>query len=145
MSDRENDKDNSSSRLTGTTLKVYRLLYKEARPLGLSEIQNRAGLSSASVAHYHMAKLMNQGLAYEKDGGYGVDKTLFENMIRIRRSLVPFQTTFAIFFGTTLVGLLFLVRPATISSLYIIALVINLVAFGIFLYQTFDTLRKWKV
>jgi hypothetical protein len=139
------EKDSLSSRMTGTTLKVYRLLYKEGRPLGVNEIQKMAGLSSPSVAHYHLAKLVSQGLVLEKDGGYVVDKTLFENMIRIRRSLIPLQTTFAIFFATTLAGLLFIVRPATLSSLYIFALVINLVALGIFLFQTYDTLRKWRI
>lgn len=55
-------KDAFPSRLTGTTLKVYRLLYKEGKPLGLFEVQKMVGLSSPSVARYHLDKLLNQGL-----------------------------------------------------------------------------------
>ncbi|MDG6999818.1 MAG: winged helix-turn-helix domain-containing protein [Nitrososphaerota archaeon] len=133
------------SPLSGTTLKIYRILYTEGRPIGLNDIQKKASLSSASVAHYHVSKLINQGLVIEKDGRYFVEKAVFENMIRIRRSLVPLQTTLAIFFATTLFGLLFLVKPHGLSSLFVLALIVNVVALGIFLYQTFDTLRKWKI
>ena len=134
-----------NARLGGTTLKIYRILYAEGRPIGLNDIQKKAALSSPSVAHYHVSKLLNQGLVIEKDGGYYAEKPIFENMIRIRRSLVPLETTFAIFFATTLFGLLFLVRPPSLSPLFLLALIVNVAALGIFLYQTFDTLRKWKV
>ena len=138
------DRDVSPSRLTGTTLKVYRLLYREGKPLGLFEVQKKAALSSPSVARYHLDKLLNQGLVSEKDGGFVVERTIFENMIRIRRSLIPLQTTFVIFFGTTLAGLFFIFRPATISSLFVAAVAINLAAIGIFLYQTFETIIQWR-
>ncbi|MHB8566610.1 MAG: hypothetical protein ACYC7D_07850 [Nitrososphaerales archaeon] len=136
--------DSNPSRSTGTTLKVYRLLYREGKPLGLFEVQKKASLSSPSVARYHLDKLLNQGLVSEKDGGFVVERTVFENMIRIRRSLIPLQTTFVIFFGTTLVGLFLIFRPATISSLFVAAVAINLAALGIFLYQTFDTITQWR-
>lgn len=113
--------------------------------MSLNDIQKKASLSSPSVAHYHVTKLINQGLVTEKDGGYYAEKTIFENMLRIRRSLIPLQTTFAIFFGTTLFGLLFLVRPIDLSPLFVLALIVNITALGIFLYQTLDTLRKWRV
>lgn len=138
-------KDAPASRLSGTTLKVYRLLYKEGKPLGLFEVQKKASLSSPSVARYHLDKLLNQGLVTEKDGGFVVERTVFENMIRIKRSLIPLQTTFLIFFGTTLVGLFLVFRPAVISSLFVAAVAINLAAIGIFLFQTVDTLRKWRM
>lgn len=138
-------KDAFPSRLTGTTLKVYRLLYKEGKPLGLFEVQKMVGLSSPSVARYHLDKLLNQGLVLEKDGGFVVERAVFENMIRIRRSLIPLQTTFVFFFGTTLAGLFFIFRPATISSLFVAAVAINVAAIGIFLYQTIDTIMQWRV
>lgn len=113
--------------------------------MSIREIQRKANLSSTSVAHYHVSKLLDHGLISEKDEGYLVEKVLFENMLRIRRSFVPLQLTFAIFFGTTLGALVFLLRPPTLSTLYLLALIINVAAFGIFVYQTYDTLRKWKV
>ncbi|HZW56501.1 MAG TPA: hypothetical protein VFF30_09455 [Nitrososphaerales archaeon] len=140
-----NEKHPSALRLGGTTLKVYRILYAEGKPLGLNEIQKRARLSSPSVAHYHLSKLINQGLVSEKEDGYVAERAIFENTIRIRRSLVPLQTTFALFFGTTLVGLLLFVRPTSLSSLYALALIVNVAALAIFVYQTYDALKKWRV
>jgi DNA-binding Lrp family transcriptional regulator len=131
--------------LSGTTLKIYRIIYAEGKPLGLNDIRDKAGLSSPSVAHYHVSKLLNQGLISEREGGYVAERAVFENMIRIRRSLVLLHMAFAIFFGTTLVGFVFLVRPSALSSLYVLALVVNVVAFGVFLYETYATLRKWKL
>ncbi len=131
--------------LRGTTLRVYRFMYREGRTLGVYEVQRGLGLASPSVAHYHIRKLVEAELVQEREGGYLVDKVLFENMIRIRRSLIPLQTTFAMFFGTTLVGLLTVLRPGSLSAIYAFALIINCVALGIFVYQTFDTLRRSRI
>jgi|SRR5579862_296235 len=130
--------------LRGTTLRIYRFMYKEGRPLGLHEIQRALGLSSASIPQYHINKLIAAGLVKEVEGGggYFVDRLVFENMIRIRRSLIPFQTTYTIFFSTTLVILLTLLRPKVISSLFLFAVSINLAAILIFASQAFRTLRR---
>ncbi len=132
--------------LSGTTLHVYRLLYKEGRSLGVNEVKKKAGLSSASLAYYHLNKLVEEGLAKQQQGGYLVDKLVFESMIRIRRSLIPFQAAFAAFFATMIVGLLILLRPHFSSSyvIFIFALVTNCVALGIFSYQTIATLREYR-
>ena len=132
--------------LTGTTLRIYRLLYTAGKPLGVSEIQRAAGLSSHSVAYYHVSKLLSQGLISERDGGYVVVKQIFENMIRVKRALIPMQTTFAVFFGTTFLGLILILflGGATYETLYLFALITNVSAFGIFIYQTVDTLKKFR-
>jgi len=130
--------------LTGTTLKVYRLLYKEGKPLGVHEIQREIGLGSASVAHFHLTKLVENGLVQQKDGGYVVDKIMFENMLRIRRSLIPVQTTFAIFFATTLACLLTILRPVDLSSGYVFGVIVNCIAVGIFSYQSIFSLRSGR-
>ena len=72
--------------LRGTTLRIYRFMYREGRPLGLHEIQRALGLSSASIPQYHINKLIKAGLVKEDEGGSGyyVDRLVFENMIRIR-------------------------------------------------------------
>jgi predicted DNA-binding transcriptional regulator len=130
--------------LRGTTLKIYRFMYKEGRPLGLHEIQRALGLSSASIPQYHINKLIAAGLVKVHEGGRGyyVDRLIFENMIRIRRSLIPFQTTYTIFFCTTLVILLTILRPQIITSLFLFALAINLAAIFIFASQAFRTFGK---
>ena len=111
--------------------------------MSLSDIQKKAKLSSSSLASYHVSKLLDQGLILEKDEGYLANSLLFESMIRIRRSVVPLHTTFSIFFATTLGGLLFL-HPQALTSTYLLAISVNLVALAISLYQMLDTLGKWK-
>src|SRR5579871_6905884 len=107
--------DGDDNVLRGTTLRIYRFMYREGRPLGLHEIQRALGLSSASIPQYHINKLIKAGLVKEEanGGGYYVDRLVFENMIRIRRSLIPFQTTYTIFFCTTREILLIALRPET--------------------------------
>jgi hypothetical protein len=130
--------------LRGTTLRIYRFMYKEGRPMGLHEIQRALGLSSASIPQYHINKLISAGLVKEQESGgrYLVDRLVFENMIRIRRSLIPFQTTYTIFFCTTLVILLTLLRPGVLTSLFLFAVSINMAAIMIFASQAYRTLRK---
>jgi len=130
--------------LRGTTLRIYRFMYREGRPMGLHEIQRALGLSSASIPQYHINKLIKAGLVKEQEGGggYFVDRLVFENMIRIRRSLIPFQTTYTIFFCTTLVILLTVLRPHVLTSLFLFAFSINLAAILIFASQAYRTLRR---
>ncbi len=139
----ERDSPKDEDVLKGTTLRIYRFMYKEGRPMGLHEIQRGLKLSSASIPQYHINKLIVAGLVKEQEGGgYYVDRLVFENMIRIRRSLIPFQTTYTIFFTTTLVILLTILRPAVLTSLYLFSIVINLAAIVIFASQAYRTLAK---
>ena len=128
--------------LNSTTLRVYRFLYKQGKPVGVHEIQKGLSLSSPSLAHYHIQKLLEQGLVREEDGGYVVDKIVFENMIRVRRSVIPFQTTYLTLFLSTLVIMLTILRPAEISGVYLFALLVNALALGIFAYETLKSLRQ---
>ena len=133
----------SSSTLNGTTLRVYRYLYRQAgKPAGIHDVQSGLGLSSPSVAHYHIRKLVEEGLAREDAGGYVVDKHLFENMIRIRKSVIPFQTTYLALFLSSLFILLTLFRTSVISGEYIFALFVNVLAVGVFSWETMKSLRQ---
>ena len=98
----------------------------------MHEVQNGLSLSSPSLAHYHIRKLVEEGLAREEAGGYIVDKIMFENMIRIRRSVIPFQTTYLTLFIATLFIMLVFFRPAALSGVYIFALLVNVLAIIIF-------------
>jgi len=133
----------SNSTLNGTTLRVYRYLFKQAgKPIGVHDVQSGLGLSSPSVAHYHIRKLVDEGLAREDARGYVVDKHLFENMIRIRKSIIPFQTTYLALFLSSLFLLLTLFRAQTISGGYVFALFVDLFAVGIFSWETIKSLRQ---
>lgn len=85
---------------------------------------------------------MEQSLVREEAGGYVVDKIVFENMIRVRRSVIPFQTTYLTLFISTLIIMLTILRPSEISGFYLFALVVNVLALGIFMYETLKSLRQ---
>jgi hypothetical protein len=119
-------------------------MYREARPIGVNELQRLANLSSPSVAYYHLRKLVNFGLAREEEEGYVVDRIVFENMIRIGSSLIPIQAAFATFFVIILASLVTVFRPQYVTSDYAIALIASSSAFSIFLVQTVLAARNAK-
>lgn len=82
MSGREDSKTEESasyesSSLKGTTLRVYRHLFKAGKPVSVGDIRRGLDLSSVSVAQYHVKKLLELGLIREEQGGYVVDKVVF--------------------------------------------------------------------
>jgi hypothetical protein len=117
-------------------------MYRKGGPLGVHEVQRGVGLQSASAAHYHIRKLVEARLVQEMDEGYVVDRLIFENMLRIGRSLIPVQATFAAFFAATLFFLLTTFRPAEFSSTYVFSLFINSASLAVFLYQTIIAFRR---
>ncbi len=124
-------------------MRVYRYLYKQGgKPVGVHEVQSGLALSSPSLAHYHIRKLVEQGLAREEAGGYVVHKVIFENMIRIRRSVIPFQTTYLALFISTFAIMLTVFRSHALSGIYLFALLVNAMAIGIFLYETVRSLSQ---
>lgn len=127
--------------LAGTTLKVYRFIFRQGRPVGVRDIQRGLGLSSPSVALYHIRKLVDAGLVREDSEGYVVDKIMFENMIRVRRMIIPFQATYASFFATTLIVYLTLLRPENFTSTYVFGLTVN---FAAILFSLYECLRAFK-
>ena len=126
--------------LKGTTLRVYRCLYRTGAPMGMHDIQGALNLSSPSVAEYHIKKLVRAGLAKAEGNGYTVDRMVFENVIRIRRTVIPLQTTFVAFFVSALVVLLTILRPASITSTYVFSLIVCIVAIAILTYEALKTL-----
>jgi len=128
--------------LSGTTYRVYKFIFKAAKPVGVYDIQRGLDLSSPSVAQYHTKKLLQMGLIREEPEGYVVDKNLFENVVRIRRMAIPVQVAYVGFFAILLDALLTLLRPQIITSTYFVALVSSLVALLIFVQQTIHTLRR---
>ena len=125
--------------LKGTTLRVYRYIYRAGAPVGIHDVQRALKLSSPSVAEYHIKKLLGAGLVQQKDGGYSVDRVIFENVIRIRRTLIPLQTTYLAFFLSTLGILVLFFRPASVTSLFFFALVVNLGGVLITAYEAVKT------
>jgi DNA-binding transcriptional ArsR family regulator len=129
--------------LTGTTLKVYRYLYKAGRPQTMHDVQRGLNLSSISVAQYHVKKLLEAGLVKQEEDGYVVDRIVFENTIRIRRSLIPFKVAYSVFFATMIGFLLIFLRPSNnFTDLFTYSLVVSVAALALFLYEAFRDSRK---
>jgi DNA-binding transcriptional ArsR family regulator len=130
--------------LSGTTLRVYRYLYRQGKPVGVHDVQKGVGLQTPSTAHYHLRKLVDSGLVKEREGGYVVDRVYFESMIRVGRSLIPIQVTFAAFFATTLAFLLTTLRPSQPYAVWVLALAIDSVSLAVFVLQASITYRRTR-
>lgn len=138
LSDNDSNSRKTTEDLGKTTLKVYRYLYRNGKPLGIRDIQRGLGLSSSSVAEYHVRKLLSMSLVKEEsESRFLVDRLVFENMIRIRNTLIPIQVGFSVFFGTALLVLLFLFRPSVLSGQYIFSVIMIALACSLFAYQAF--------
>lgn len=136
----------SNNDLNGTTLRVYRYLFRQAgKPVGVHEVQSGLGLSSPSVAHYHIRKLVEEGLVRESSEGYIVDRLFFENMVRVRKSIVPFQTAYLVIFLVLFSLLLTLFKEQTFAGTYALAVLINALAVSIFTFETFRSLRMKNI
>jgi hypothetical protein len=117
--------------LKGTTLSIFRFIFREGKPVGPREIQRDLGLSSVSVATYHLGKLLEWGFIRETEHGYVVDRRMFENVIRIRRLLIPLQVSYVAFFGMALIMLLTLLRPPVAYASYYFSIAVLLIALGL--------------
>lgn len=133
---------NEEEDLSGTTLRIYRFLFKQGKPVGVHEVQRGVGLQAASTAHYHLRKLVELGMVTETPAGYVVDRVLFEGMIRVGGFAVPVQATFAAFFATILFFLLTVLRPEQVYSVWALALVMACVALAVFTMQAFIAHRR---
>jgi hypothetical protein len=136
--------NNSHSRdaLRGTTLTVYRLVYRRG-PLRLSDVQRLLEMKSSSIAEYHLNKLVRLQLIHEGFEGYSADSAVFENMLRIRRTVIPLWVTFSAFLATSLILLLTLLRPSPANVPdYLFSLLTISVSLVVSLYQTLASMRQ---
>lgn len=132
--------DTADGVLRGTTLKVYRHLFKLGQPAGIREVQRGLSLSSPSVAEYHLKKLLQSGLVREEGGGYVVDRAVWDNMVRIRKTIIPVQAFYVVFFAAALVVMLFVLRT-NLAEGYSFGLAAMFVAFALSLYEMAKSLR----
>jgi hypothetical protein len=138
------EKGGKDEGLRGTTLKVYRyIVSRRNEAVRITEVQTRLGLSSPSLAHYHVRKLIELGLVREEGVGYTADKVAIENFFLIGGLIVPNQAAYASFFCVTLVAMLVLLARSSfvVTSLTFIALVVNVSALGVSVYELRRVLR----
>jgi DNA-binding transcriptional ArsR family regulator len=137
--------EEDGSQLSGTTLRVYRFLFRQGKPVGVHEVQRGVGFQAASTAHYHLRKLVESGMVTEEPDGYVVDRILFEDMIRVGRRLIPVQATFASFFATILFFLVTSLRPSQVYAVWAIAIVVDCVALAVFVLQAIVTYQRRRL
>jgi repressor of nif and glnA expression len=128
--------------LRGLTLKIYRFILKNDKPVGIREVQRALNLSSPTLALYHMNKLEEVGLIKKEGNGYVVDRIVLENVIRLRRILIPRTFFYMIFLITSLVMLAVVLRPPTLTREYIFSLAVISVAAATSVYETMKALSK---
>jgi repressor of nif and glnA expression len=128
--------------LRGLALKIYRFILKNDKPVGIREVQRALNLSSPTLALYHMNKLEEAGLIKKEANGYVADRIILENVIRLRRILIPRNFFYTIFLMTSLVLLAVFLRPPTISREYIFSLAVISTAAATSVYETIKVLSQ---
>lgn len=153
--------ENYDTILTGTTLRVYKFLVKTGKPVGPRAVQRGLGLSSPSVALFHLEKLARNGLATKEsntlshdDGVYMADRIYLKHFLLFRRMLIPKYLFYATFSTFSLVGWIYLVvwsneNNLISSSLILLAFVyglcVNAITGAILWYETVNVFRKESI
>ncbi len=100
--------------LGGTALRVYLLLARSDKPLGVREVQRIMGFKSPSTAKHHLDRLVELGLVSRTSQGYvvkeGVEK-VFEGYVALLGSFVPRLIPYAAFLTGSITTYLVLSWP----------------------------------
>ncbi|MFX0198590.1 MAG: helix-turn-helix domain-containing protein [Candidatus Hodarchaeota archaeon] len=131
--------------MKGTTLRVYWHLLRSGEPTTLRRLQKSLGLSSPSVASYHLEKLRDLDLVKKDRGDYELKKTVsFEVMrsfVRVSHLMIPRYLFYTTFFLTLLI--VFVVGYNGALSLQGLFAVV----FGVsgLIITAYETWRQWKL
>ncbi|MHA1881736.1 MAG: hypothetical protein ACTSUO_01680 [Candidatus Thorarchaeota archaeon] len=145
-STREIDGDEIYEKLTGRTLKVYWFLLKNPNGARLRDIQRNTGLSSPSLASYHLDKLINLDLVENDLHGLFYPKRLIRVgvlhfFIGQGRLMVPRYLFYVVFYLVFLVGFI-IAFPFTFGPLSI--LLVAALIFGL-ATSLAETYKAWKI
>jgi predicted DNA-binding transcriptional regulator len=122
--------------LRGLTLKVYKVVLRSDKPIGIREVQRALNLSSPTLALYHVNKLEEAGLIKKELNGYVADRVILENLVRFRRILIPRNLFYTIFLTSSLVMLAILLRPPILTREYVFSLAVITIAAATSVYET---------
>ena len=124
--------------LSGTALKIYILLLRTKKPLGVREVQRLMGLKSPSTARHHLERLVELNLAKRGVNGYTAiipRRSIFTTYIIIKGRILPRSLAIAVFSLTSLI--LYLLLPGRDIVASIILLVITSLLFYSAITDTF--------
>jgi predicted transcriptional regulator len=127
--------ENKEEILVGTTLKVYTFVLKNG-PVGIREVQRGLGLSSPTLASYHLAKMEEVGLMEQTKEGYRVNQIFLQNTIRLGRTLIPRYFFYSVFLILALVLELTLFKPIIWTREYVFAVGVTSLSATFFIYET---------
>ena len=132
-----------SHEVRGNTLKVYLYLLRQG-PSELRDVQREVGLSSASLASYHLGKLSEAGFVKQDERGryYAVKEAsdrVLEGYAKMGPAIVPQLFFFALLF-TVLVA--FFSFEALYASGFTVYLV--LICSAMILVFWYETVRLWR-
>jgi DNA-binding transcriptional ArsR family regulator len=136
----------SNKEVKGNTLKVYLYLIKHS-PSDLRDIQHGAGLSSPSLASYHLGKLADAGYVSQNEYGQYLAKNdasekILEGYSKLGSTVVPQLFFFSLFF-TIIVAFFSTEFLYTRQEAYILFLLATCIAMVIvFWYQTAKLWRR---
>lgn len=95
------------SKLNGKTLMVYFVLLNK-NSIGVRELQRHMGLSSPSVAKYHLDKLTGLHLASNTNGVYTLKNKAhipaLTSWVLLGKTLIPYSVGVALFFTLLFTG-----------------------------------------
>lgn len=132
------------SELRGRSLRVYFELLSMRGPTGPRELQRKLGLSSPSLAAYHLDKLVDLGLVRRERGVYMVEEVVrvgvLKQFIWVGHRALPRHLFYAAFFTTALVTYLVL-YPQTLTFGNVAAW---LFGFGAVVVLWFETWRSYQ-
>jgi hypothetical protein len=129
--------------IRGNTLRVY-LYVLEHGPCELRDIQSALEFSTASLASYHLGRLIEAG--YASQDGYGrysavkdTTRQILEGYVKVGALVVPQLLFFAVLF-TALVG--YFAVMALFSPAYLPFLVVSALALVAVVW--YETARVWR-
>ncbi len=132
-----------NSEIRGNTLKIYLFLLKHG-PSELRDIQRGLDLSSASLASYHLGKLVEAGYAKQDEyGRYSAVKEasdkILEGYSKIGPAMVPQLFFFSLLFTILAVVFSVAILAGFLSVPYLIG-----VSFAMLVVFWVETIRLWR-
>lgn len=130
--------------LKGNTLRVYTYLFKVQRS-GIREAQRSLGFKSASLAQYHLEKLVELGLATkDASGDYLLAREIkieaLEQFLKVGSYIIPRFVLYSVMLSFLFAYFVLVVR-VTIST---ISIWVYIFAVAGLLITWYETVRAWR-
>ncbi len=133
----------TNNEIKGNTLKVYLYLLKHG-PSELRDVQRGIGLSSPSLASYHLGKLIEAGFANQDEFGkyFAVKETsdkILEGYSKMGTTVVPQMFFFALLSTILAAFFSFMALSTTGFTIYLVGVSATMV-----LVFWYETVRLWR-